>query len=301
MLNVRFAIAVLLLLSPLVSAEEQLDLVVKVKLNTPPEHQQNYAAALQREFGACFPRILKRTRPGETPPDGAAPYRLLVEASGTVSIGNAISSTMNRFDAGNVGGSDAFTRIFHLPARQQVTLNVKLLHWEKDKYSEWLKFTAPVPPGPEEENANGLVECARITGRISQQGDDKKPPCTLEQAQSAVLGKMMPGSLRDVCYSNLLDVKLVKAEPNKEKPGELKVEVTVQNKTPWGITQAEAALVSAGKLIAVGEPGKNNAQMLVFEEPLLFSKTPTKLTAAGREIKEKRKPGVRSIEFFLAQ
>jgi hypothetical protein len=305
-----FLLSAILLSSLTIRAEDEakeplppLDIVVTAKLNTSKEHQANYALTVQREVTGFFPELIRHARGRkEEIKDGAALHRLQIDITGTVTIGNAITSVLqkNLFTEGlSKGGADAFLRIFYISGQQQTTANCKLLKWEDDKYKEVMKWTAPLVKRPDEEKNNGAIEIGRSAGRSAQQQDTGKPPMTVEQAQQVALGMLLPGSITDGVLGKLVEVKPIKAEPSKETAAIFTVDLTITNKSPWPLRRINTLVLWKTTLLSVGDTprGSQGFQVMEFPEPLKPDET-KKLTVKAKSMTDKSlKPGIREVDF----
>lgn len=305
-------LSAILLIGCLARAEDEapkealppLDVVVTAKLNTSKEHMSNYALTVQSEVVNHFPQLIRRVRGRkEEPKDGAAEYRLQIDITGTVTIGNAITSVLQKnlfgADSVKVAGGDQFLRIFYIGGQQQTTANCKLLKWEDGKYKEVMKWTAPMVKRPDEEKNNGAIEVARSAGRSGLQQDTGKPPLSVEEAQKVALSLLMPGSITDGILSKLVEVKLVKADASKDVPPVITADITITNKSPWPLRRVGALFLWKTNLISVGDAARGSLGMqnVEFAVPLK-PEDPQKLTVKAKAMTDKTlKPGIREIEF----
>jgi len=305
-------LSAILLIACLARAEDEapkeplppLDVVVTAKLNTNKEHMINYALTVQTEVVNHFPQLIRRARTrNEVPKDGAAEYRLQIDITGSVTIGNQITSALqkNLFGAESTKavGGDQFLRIFYIQGQQQTTANVKLLKWEESKYKEVLKWTAPMVKRPDEEKNNGAIEIARSAGRSAQQQDTGKPPMSVEEAQKVALGLLMPGSITDGILGKLVEVKLVKADASKDVPPAITADITVTNKSPWPLRRVGTLILWKNNLISPGDTqrGSLGMQVMEFADPLKPDE-PKTLTVKAKAMTDKTlKAGVREVEF----
>lgn len=305
-----FLLSAILLSSLAIRAEDEakepippLDIVVTAKLNTSKEHQANYATTVQREVTSFFPELIRHARGRkEEIKDGAALHRLQIDITGTVTIGNAITSVVQKnlfADGLSKQGGDAFLRVFYITGQQQTTANFKLLKWEEDKYKEVMKWTAPMVKRPDEEKNNGAIEIGRSAGRSAQQQDTGKPPMSVEEAQKVALGMLLPGNITDGLLSKLIEIKPIKAEPSKETAAMFTVDLTITNKSPWPLRRVGTVVLWKTTLLSVGDTprGSLGFQVMEFAEPLKPEET-RKLTVKAKSMTDKSlKPGIREVDF----
>ncbi|MCY3023593.1 MAG: hypothetical protein NTW87_31825 [Planctomycetota bacterium] len=200
----------------------ELDIVATSKLsNAPKEHNEACATALRNCAAGCFQGVLidAPPEPGTAAKDGAAKHRLLIEQTGSVTLGG-ITGTQTKFDGGSSG--QLVSRIWLMDVQGQSTLQFRLLKWDGGKYTEMEKWTAPTPRS-ERAGAGGPVEVSRLSGRGADVASGKMP-ISLDDARRNALMSLLPGSIKDLILTRLLAVTVAstkadeKGTPKKAEP-----------------------------------------------------------------------------------
>jgi hypothetical protein len=297
--------AALLVICASVAAEDvpELDIVVTSKVtpaNLPAEHTDALVKALTKDTREIFFRLVSPNLPirPEAPKDGAAKHRLFVDHAATINCGIQIS--MKADSGGNVGG-DYTVRRWYVPFDQKGTVAVRLAKWTGEKYEDIIKFSAPVPKNERELRDGAAMQIAERAHRGGSVGTDSNQcPVGLDEARKTALRQSLPPTLRSTLYSKLVPITLVKAGPGG-KPGEVQVELKVENKTPWPLKRAEYAFAqgsgaAAQHFMAGEERGMPGNTAFSLPEPLAPGQSTTVKTGAKAH-QGKLPSGTQNAEF----
>ena len=299
------------------AAAPELDIAVTSKLNASPEYCAECAAKLCHEAGCCFrglnavpapekPKTAARPPAGATPPPpdekAAAKYRLQIDHSGSITLGNITSTLLQYPDSHSSTIVPVAMRTWFMDAQCKATLQFSLLRRDGVKYTVLDKWSAPAPKG-ESAPAGTQVEIARFTGVANKVGGAQLPISPEEAAKTAQRA-FLPGNPSSLILSHLFSIAAAAAPKpanGDPVPEGLTLEITIENKSPWPVKEIEAVLSWQGKPHALGEMGKAGGyHVLVLPEPLPPGQKTTVVTAA-RPQTPRPGPGVYDAAFVLAE
>ncbi len=282
----------------------EIDFAVTVKTNTNKDHQMVYAYTLQRELGNCFGLLYIPPPKHITtlPKDGAANFRLYVEATVNASVGNNITSETSSAVAQNNKTDNYTQRAFYIQAGQTGNIQFRLCRWVDGKYQEVKKWTAPLPKSEEEEKLKGRLEIARVTSVQNQ-----TCPVKLEDAQLQAMSKLVPGPMYDAVFSQWLQVTVTKATPAKgtTPPGpaaitNFEAELSIKNSSPWIIKRCRLAIPYQGQILLPGDFAIDGRWM-TFKEPLASEMPqPLKITFNATLGPKDARPGLLGLDLAPA-
>ena len=256
------------------AAAPELDIAVTSKLNASPEYSTECVARLCHDAIYCLrglnavpapekPKTPARPPAGATPPPldekAAAQYRLQIEHSGSITLGN-MTSTYSPYYNGSIEYQQvqrAAMRTWSMEAQCKATLQFSLLRKDGAQYKVLDKWSAPAPKG---ENAptGTQVEVARLTGIVTQV-NGAKLPISMEEAAKTAQRAFLPGNPGSLILSHLLPITAAAAPKPADgdpAPAGLTLEITIENKTPWPVKEIEAVVSWQGKPHALGDMGK---------------------------------------------
>lgn len=252
----------------------ELDIVVTstvLPATLPPDHAVTVQRSIQRDLREVFFRLVSRAYlPNAPMEDGAASYRLFVEHTATINLGTQVSGKVEK----KTGlGANTIYRSWFLPYSQKATVAVRLAKWSDGKYEDVLKFSAPVPKNQHELQDGALVRIHDAT--FNTEKDNATFPLKPDEARKNALHRTLPPTLRTVLFPKLVPITLVKTAA-AGKPGELEVELKIENKTPWLVTRAEFAFTAAGQHFMAGKDnGLPGNFSFALPEPLAPAQTTT--------------------------
>ncbi len=285
------------------SEDSDIDFAVTLKSNTAQSHQDAYLIALFTELRRCFGSMVAKSAMENTAvkdlKDGAAGYRLFVDANLNISYGSTLATER---EAANQAQNGGFFRVFwYLPFTHQGTLQFKLCRWNGQKYADLEKWTAPLIPLDFEGLKNGRIAVAEAFGG----GGNSNPafPGKLEDAQLRTTQKITPGLLGDAIFAHWLQIAVLSATPTKEAnsvPNVLRpisffnVEYSIKNTSPWAIRRVRAITPFQGQTLIPGDAGTDGF-WINFVEPVPPNKT-VRLTVPARLGPKDVKPGIFGVE-----
>jgi len=235
------------------SERPDIDAVVKSSLKSTPEHVEAVLEALRKKLSQSS-LVDNVWGADETPEDGAAPYRLVVQHTGTAAVGSAIvrmycdykTLDVNLGVSRTVDSSTLITQ-WAVEVRQTTTIEYQLMKWNaaSGKYQPVQRWFAPVPNAFARLRKVEELECP-----VGKYTPRNPPPCplSLKEAKEIALLQCVPTDIPDpvmgLVTARLGRTKVTRAPVGgniiQGPPTDADAEVIIVNNSPWTITGVNA-------------------------------------------------------------